>query len=74
MSFVVVIRERVDRQIRIPARDLHAPIIFEDGAGQDKAAHDHVLLETAQVVDLVRLLDAVIFLEELKHARSLRGA
>src|SRR6266849_9001903 len=34
------------------AQDLHPGVVAEPGPGRDEPAHDHVLLEPAQVVDL----------------------
>src|SRR5260370_20033048 len=32
-------------------RETHVPVIFHAGAGRNQAAHDHVLLQSAQMID-----------------------
>src|ERR1035437_1746366 len=55
---LVVTRDGVQRHLgrrlfhHVLARDLHLAVILHAGAGRDQAAHDHVFLQTAQVVHL----------------------
>src|SRR5690242_6948180 len=57
-SFLVVARDRVQRYFHrrlldhVLARDLYLTVVLHAGAGGYEPAHDHVLLQAAEIVHL----------------------
>src|SRR5579883_1581626 len=85
---LVVTRDGVERRLchrllhHVLARDLYLAVILHAGAGRNQAAHDHVLLQAAQVVHLAvdrsfgeyarRLLEGGRRDERIRRQRRLR--